>query len=172
MATPTTELDPRFSEPGAAPTTWEEARTILDSAELAWITTVRADGRPHTTPLVAVWLDDAVHFCTGPDEQKAVNLRNDARVTITIGSNRWDEGLDVVVEGDAEQLTDEMLLRRLADAWRGKWDGRWQFDVADGSFRHEHGNGQAVVFRVVPTTVLAFGTGSFTRHRFAHVPRS
>lgn len=35
---------------------------------------MRADGRPHVTPLVAVWLDGAPHFSTGPAEQKAVNL--------------------------------------------------------------------------------------------------
>ncbi len=28
--------------------------------------TVRPDGRPHVTPLLAVWADDALHFCTGP----------------------------------------------------------------------------------------------------------
>lgn len=27
-----------------------------------------AVGQPHVTPLVAVWLDDPVHFSTGPDE--------------------------------------------------------------------------------------------------------
>ncbi len=56
MDTVTTELDPRFSDPNADPTSWDEARRALESAELAWITTVRADGRPHVTPLVAVWL--------------------------------------------------------------------------------------------------------------------
>jgi len=42
----------------------------LEDAELFWITTVRVDGRPHVTPLVAVWLDDAIHFATGAGEQQ------------------------------------------------------------------------------------------------------
>jgi nitroimidazol reductase NimA-like FMN-containing flavoprotein (pyridoxamine 5'-phosphate oxidase superfamily) len=81
------------------------------------VTTVRADGGPHVTPLVAVWLDDAVHFTTGPSEQKAVNLVGNPHVVMTTGCNRWDEGLDVMVEGKAERVTDRATLERLAAAW-------------------------------------------------------
>jgi len=166
--TPTTELDERFSDPGAEPTSWEDTRRVLEEAQLAWITTVRADGRPHVTPLVPVWLDDAFHFTTGETEQKAINLRGNPHVTLTTGRNSWNRGLDVVVEGDAVSVTDEELLRRLADAWRAKWDGdSWKFEVRDGQFHHGDG-GEAVVFAVAPTKVLAFGKGTFThtRHRF------
>jgi hypothetical protein len=128
---------------------------------------VRADGRPHVTPLVAVWLDGALHFCCGSTEQKAVNLRTDPQVALTTGCNQWEEGLDVVVEGGAVQVTDAETLARLASAWRTKWDGRWKFEVGDGGFVHDEG-GAALVFAVVPTKVLAFGKGPFshTRHRF------
>lgn len=102
---------------------------MLETAELFWITTVRADGRPHVTPLVAVWLDGAIHFHTGADEQKAVNLRANPHVVLTTGCNRWDEGLDVVVEGEAVRVTDEEMLKRLAEVWATKWDGRWQARV-------------------------------------------
>jgi hypothetical protein len=44
---------------GAEATPWAAAREVLQTAQLSWVTTVRADGRPHVTPLVAVWLDDA-----------------------------------------------------------------------------------------------------------------
>lgn len=71
---PIVEVDPRYGMPGAAPTSWEVVRRVLETAELFWISTVRTDGRPHVTPLTAVWLGDALHFCTGPGEQKAVNL--------------------------------------------------------------------------------------------------
>jgi hypothetical protein len=33
-------------------------RQLAEQAELSWIVTVRADGRPHLTPLVAVWSGD------------------------------------------------------------------------------------------------------------------
>jgi general stress protein 26 len=148
MNEPVTTLDTRFSDPGAAATGWDETRRVLETAELSWISTVRADGRPHVSPLVAVWLDGASHFCTGASEQKAVNLRGNPHVILTTGCNHWDGGVDVVVEGDAVQVTDDDALERLAEAWAGKWDGRWQFQARDGSFHHEDG-GTALVFMVV-----------------------
>jgi nitroimidazol reductase NimA-like FMN-containing flavoprotein (pyridoxamine 5'-phosphate oxidase superfamily) len=168
MLQPITRLDTRFSEPGAVATEWDEARRLLETAELFWISTVRPDGRPHVTPLVAVWLDDAIHFATGPSEQKAVNLRGNQHVTLTTGRNEWDRGTDVVVEGDAVRTTDDGLLRRLAEAWTTKWDGRWRYEARDGAFDNDHGRGGALVFSVNPTKILAFTKGSFsqTSYRF------
>ncbi|HEY8525335.1 MAG TPA: pyridoxamine 5'-phosphate oxidase family protein [Acidimicrobiales bacterium] len=163
---PSTTLDARFSEPGVAPTSWDDTLRALETAELFWITTVRADGRPHMSPLVAVWLDGALHFSTGAEEQKAVNLRTNPHVLLATGGNDWDRGLDVVVEGEAVPTTDEPTLRRLAERWRTKWDGRWDYEVRDGAFHHE--GGAALVFSVIPTKVLAFGKAPYThtRHRF------
>lgn len=167
MGEPTTELDSRFSDLDAVATRWEETRRALEAAQLSWITTVRRDGRPHVTPLVAVWLDDALHFCTGPAEQKAINLRQNANVILTTGCNDWQRGLDVVVEGEAVRVTDHERLALLADAWARKWDRQWRFTVADGAFQHADG-GRALVFAVVPTRIFAFGKGTFsqTRHVF------
>ena len=167
VSAPATSLDSRFSEPGATPTSWDDTLRVIETAELFWITTVRADGRPHVTPLPAIWLDGALHFGTGAAEQKAVNLRGNPHVLLLTGCARWDEGLDVVAEGDAVQVTDDATLHRLAAAWRTKWDGSWQFEVRDGAFYHD-GGGEALVFAVAPAKVLAFGKGTFshTRHRF------
>jgi hypothetical protein len=167
MTNPVTTLDPRFSGPDASATSWDETRHALEAAQLFWISTVRRDGRPHVTPLVAVWLDDALHFCTGPTEQKAVNLERNQHVSLTTGRNDWEQGLDVVVEGKAVRITDADRLGRLAAAWAEKWDGTWQFEVADGAFRNEEG-GEALVFAVAPAQVFAFGKGTFsqTRYRF------
>ena len=161
------ELDARFSDPDASATSWDDARQVLEAADITWISTVRTDGRPHVTPLVAVWLDDALHFCTGPDEQKAHNLAANPHVVLTTGCNHWDEGLDVMVEGAAVRVTDGATLERLASAWARKWDGQWQFQTADGGFQQDGGPGIAFVFAVRPTNVLAFGKGTFshTRHR-------
>lgn len=59
---PTAELDPQFSSPDATPTPWAVARGHLEKAEIYWLSTVRPDGRPHVTPVVAVWLDGALYF--------------------------------------------------------------------------------------------------------------
>jgi nitroimidazol reductase NimA-like FMN-containing flavoprotein (pyridoxamine 5'-phosphate oxidase superfamily) len=166
MSTPTTELDARFSDPGAIATGWDETRRVLECADLFWICTVRRDRRPHVTPLVAVWLDGALHFSTGAGEQKALNLDANPHVVLLTGCNGWEDGLDVVVEGDAVRVTEDDVLRHLAEAWSRKWDGRWRYEARDG-FLH-HGAGMAMAFSVTPTKVLAFGKGRFshTRHRF------
>jgi general stress protein 26 len=166
MTTPRTDLDTRFSDPAAPPSSWEDTLEAIEQAQIFWISTVRRDGRPHVTPLVAVWLDGALHFCTGPDEQKALNLAANPRVALTTGTNDWQSGLDVVVEGEATRVTEAPLLERLAAAWAQKWDGQWQYEVDGDGFRHHAGT--ALVFAVRPAKVLAFSKGPFshTRHRF------
>jgi general stress protein 26 len=163
---PRTELDTRFSEPGAQPTSWEVTLEAIKHAEIFWISTVRTNSRPHVTPLVAVWLDDALHFTTGSGEQKAHNLASNPYVALTTGANDWQSGLDVIVEGEATRVTDAKQLDRLAAAWARKWDGRWDYEVGQDGFRHDAGT--ALVFAVRPTKVLAFTKGGFghTRHRF------
>jgi Pyridoxamine 5'-phosphate oxidase len=71
---------------------------------------------PHVTPLVAVWFEDAIYFTAGPSEQKAVNLRANPNVILTTGRNEWERGLDVVVEGEAVQVTNHDLLDVSPDA--------------------------------------------------------
>jgi nitroimidazol reductase NimA-like FMN-containing flavoprotein (pyridoxamine 5'-phosphate oxidase superfamily) len=167
MTEPTATLDPRFSDPASSPTPWTETQQSLADAEIFWITTVRADGRPHVTPLVAVWVDDAIYFTTGAAEQKAVNLQVNPHVVLTTGCNAWDSGLDVVVEGSAEPVTDDARLARLAEAWSTKWDGQWRYEARNGRFHHE-GGGEALVYAVRPRQILAFGKGTFTQttHHF------
>jgi pyridoxamine 5'-phosphate oxidase-like protein len=45
------ELDARFSAPDAAATSWADVCALVEKADLFWISTVRADGHPHVTPL-------------------------------------------------------------------------------------------------------------------------
>jgi hypothetical protein len=88
-------------------------------------------------------------------------------VILTTGCNTWNEGLNVVVEGDAVRTTDDDTLKRLAEAWTTKWDGQWQFQVHDGAFQHEQGF--ALVFSVTPTSIFTFANGPVycqTRYRF------
>jgi nitroimidazol reductase NimA-like FMN-containing flavoprotein (pyridoxamine 5'-phosphate oxidase superfamily) len=169
MAALLPQLDQRFSDAGAQATPWAAARAALEAAQLTWISTVRADGRPHVTPLVAVWLDDSLHFCTGPGEQKAINLAGNPNVVLTTGCNQWDGGLDVMVEGRAERVTDQPTLERLAAAWAAKWDGRWQYEVTDEGFSHDAAD-RVLVFAVRPTKVLAFTKGDFSHTRYLPQP--
>ena len=173
---PTAELDARFSDPTATARPWAEVQEVLEASEIFFLSTVRKDGRPHATPLPAMWLDGVLYFCTGPQEQKAKNLQGNDQVVLTTGTRAFKSGLDVVVEGHAERVTDEPLLQRLAAMWNEKLE--WPFEAADGGFREKssevagrdfEGQGIAHVFAVAPTKVLAFGKGepfSQTRYRF------
>ena len=115
------ELDARYSSDGARPTEWADVVRRLERAAIFWVTSVRSDGRPHVTPLLAVWLDDALCFCTGPTEQKAKNLSHNAHCSLTTGCNELDAGLDIVVEGVAANLRDDTRLRLLAAAYESKY---------------------------------------------------
>jgi general stress protein 26 len=161
MPEPAAKLDTRFSDPGSSATAWIETRRLLEDAQLFWITTVRADGGPHVSPLVAVWLDDTLYFSTGGTEQKALNLRSNPNVVLTTGCHSWDHGVDVVVEGPAVQVSDDTLLGRLTAEWSAKWDGRWRYETHDGLFHHP-GGADALVYAVHPNKVIAFGKGTFT----------
>ncbi|HEY2507980.1 MAG TPA: pyridoxamine 5'-phosphate oxidase family protein [Streptosporangiaceae bacterium] len=162
----------KFSDPSAVPVSWEETSSILESAELFWVCTVRTDGRPHATPVVGAWVDGAFCFSTGAREQKRLNMQANPHVVVITGCNTWDRGIDIVIEGDAVQVTDQVTLGRLAAAFRPKWDGRWTFAAADGGFRDASdgdGPGQAQVFTVTPAKVFAHAKGDpfgETRHTF------
>ncbi|MEV0619458.1 pyridoxamine 5'-phosphate oxidase family protein [Nonomuraea sp. NPDC050404] len=164
---PTTELDARFSAPNAAATPWAEAREQLERAQTYWLSTVRADGRPHVTPLLAIWQDNALYFCTGAEEQKGKNLAANLACALTTGVSSLYEGLDLVVEGVAKRVTDPVALKRLADAWEAKYTSEWHFDIGDGVFVNSAG-GAALVFEVRPAKVLGFRKGDYaqTRWRF------
>src|SRR4051794_14352211 len=168
---PPAELDARFSSEGATATDWAEGQRRLEESQVFWVSTVRPDGRPHVTPLISVWLDGALYFCTGPDERKAKNLAQNPHCILTTGCNALGEGLDVVVEGDAVRVTDDAKLRRIADAYVSKYGRDWRFGVSDGAFVHEgaHEGSVALVYEVAPAMAFGFGKGeefSQTRWRF------
>jgi hypothetical protein len=161
---PTTDLGVPFSSPDATPTPWDQAERGLREAQLFWISTVRPDGRPHVTPLLAVWRDGALHICTGPTERKAKNLAENDRCILTTGCNRDDEGLDIVVEGRARRVDDDDRLRALADAWEAKYGPEWHFDVRNGFFVGD--GGEALVFEVRPETAFGFVKGHYSQTRW------
>ena len=75
-------------------------------------------------------------------------------MALTTGNNAWARGMDVVVEGTAERVTDDESLQRLADAYEAKYGSAWHFEVGDDAFGT--GEDAAAVFRIEATKVLAF----------------
>lgn len=164
---PAAQLNEGFSEPGATAPPWAEVTRALSESEMFWLSTVRRDGRPHVTPLPAIWTDGRLYFCAASHEQKARNLEFNPRCVLAAGANQFRSGLDVVVEGAAVRVTDTAQLQRLAAMWKSKLD--WDFDVIDGGFRDPAGR-LGLVFGVAPAKVLAFAKNPYTQTRYHFAP--
>jgi hypothetical protein len=150
-----------FSEPDATPTPWAAGLEQLRAADTYWLSSVRPDGRPHVTPLIAVWHAGALWFATGSEERKARNLAENPSCVMTTGRSDLAEGaLDVVLEGRAEEVTDDAELAPVATAFAGKYPGGpWDFVVRDGAFSDRDAGGRVIVFRLRPLRGLAFRKG-------------
>ena len=164
---PITELDAPYSAADAEPVPWSVARDKLEGAGVYWLSTVRSDGRPHVTPVAAVFMDESLFFATGPHEQKARNLERNTHCILTTGCNRFEEGLDIIVEGEAKRTTERATLERLAAGFATKYDDVFGFRSGDGEFTHTEGS--ADVFEVAPVKAFAYDRsepGGATRYRF------
>jgi general stress protein 26 len=157
-------VSPHYGNPSASAPPWPDIEQRLSDAQLYWMVTVRSNGRPHAVPVTGVWRDGSYFFVTGDNEQKMRNLEHDPHVVVTagpLGAEGWGTGKDLAVEGVATRVTDEGLLQELADQWRTKYDGDWDYEVRDHRFfeagQDDRSGGGAVVFQVPPTKVLAFG---------------
>jgi nitroimidazol reductase NimA-like FMN-containing flavoprotein (pyridoxamine 5'-phosphate oxidase superfamily) len=166
---PVGELHTGFSAEDATVTPWATVRSRLEDADLAWVTTVRPDGRPHVTPVIFVWLDDVAYFTTGPTERKAANLEQSAHCSLTTGCNVLDAGLDVVIEGEAVLVGDRERRQQVADGYAAKYLPRESAQILhagirDGSFLGEGGTN--LLFEVRPAVVFGFGKGVFSQTRW------
>ncbi|MGW6197436.1 TIGR03618 family F420-dependent PPOX class oxidoreductase [Kribbella sp. NPDC055110] len=59
-------------------------RSAVESTSIAHLATVLPDGSPHSIPLWVSSLEDKIIFLTGPNSQKARNLRRDPRVALSL----------------------------------------------------------------------------------------
>jgi hypothetical protein len=150
-------------------TVWAEGRARLAEARTYWLSSLLPDGRPHVRPHFAVLLDNTLYFTSSPASRKGENLARDPRCSISTGTTE----LDLVVEGTAEQVTDDATLGRVSDAYKAKYG--WPTTVRDGAFDAPYGAPTAgpppyAVYAVRPGMVFGFPTGdgefSPTRWRF------
>ena len=117
---------------GSAPIPWSRACDALAASRGPGVTfflgTVRPDATPHAAGIGAVWADGTLWFVTGPRTRKARNLAANPACTISCRL----PGIDVVLEGRAERVTDADTLERLANEYR---EGGWPAEV-DGRCVH------------------------------------
>lgn len=77
------------------------AKRRLREEEVAWMTTVRADGQPQSVPVWFLWDGEGFLIYSQQGRQKLKNIARNPRVGLNLNSNA--RGGDVVrVEGKAE----------------------------------------------------------------------
>jgi hypothetical protein len=109
-------------------------------------------------PLGILWVDSALYFNAGAGTRKAKNLAHDPRCVLTIATYEFD----LVVEGQAVQVTDPAKVQRIAEAFRADgWPATVREDgitlTADYS-APSAGPPPWSVYEVTPETVFALGT--------------
>lgn len=115
-------------------------------APVAWLTTLRQDGSPHTTPVWFVFLTSDLWVATGEHNVKVTNLRSDPRVSVAIDGSSM---LPLVAQGSATfaRTPDTQSLRELfATKYRG-------WDIADDSV-----DGPRVLLRITVDRWLLSGS--------------
>jgi len=156
---------------GLGPIPWSRALEALESGEqrneTSFLATTRPDGRPHLAGVGAVWDDGKVYFVSGAGTRKSRNVAQNPNCAISMSL----PGIDLVIEGVAERVTDDQTLQRLAKRYA---DTGWPATVKDGAFTHEYSAPSAGpppwdLYEVRPTTVfgvLGAEPGGATRWRF------
>jgi hypothetical protein len=118
------------------PVPWERALQALEAADPTahvtnFLTTIRPDGRPHLAGVGAVWDDGRVYFVSGAGTRKSRNLAANPSCAISFPL----QGIDLVVEGRAQRVTDDATLQRLAGRYA---EGGWPARVEDGAFTYDY----------------------------------
>ncbi len=139
-------------------TSWDMARERLANPEFqrtSWLATTRPDGRPHLMPVIATWIDGAIHIVAGEGTRKARNLAADGRCVIATTSTTLPS-LDIVLEGRAEPLTDDDEVRHIAESLtKSGWPLEASGDKVDGPNAPTAGPPPYTIFRFRPSK--AFG---------------
>ena len=156
---------------GLPPIPWSRALEALESGdqrnETSFLATTRPDGPPHVAGVGAVWDHGKVYFVSGAGTRKSRNVAQNAACTIAMSLT----GIDLVIEGLAERVTDDETLNRLAKRYA---EGGWPARVENGAFTYDYSAPSAGpppwdLYAVTPTTVfgvLAADPGGATRWRF------
>jgi hypothetical protein len=108
---------------GLPPVEWAAVAGKLDAgsapaadalnSRTTWLATVSEDGTPHVTAVGALWVDGAFWFQTGAGTRKGRNVARDPRCSVAVSVR----DADIVIEGDAERVTDPGAVVRIAKAW-------------------------------------------------------
>jgi PPOX class probable F420-dependent enzyme len=127
------------------------ARDRLQSAVVAWLTTVTADGQPQTLPIWFVWQDEEIVMYSDHRAKRNRNVEANPKVSFHLSDER--EGRDIVtIEGDA-RIDPDYPPPGEHRAYLAKYGGR-----IDASFGGpaQFGQTYSVPIRIRPTRAVVF----------------
>ncbi len=129
------------------------AERRLDGEGIIWVTTVRPDGQPQTSPVGFVWDGARFLILSEPTAPKVRNLRSNPKVALHLDLDRdATDGGVLTLEGVAE-IDPGPLGEREAAAYVDKYLD----DMRSQGLTPEEAFGQlATVIRVTPTRVRSY----------------
>jgi hypothetical protein len=146
----------KSAEEGAGLFDWQWVSKRMEQSRNYWVSTTRADGRPHATPVWGVWLEDVFYFGIGPNSVKGRNLAANPNIVVHLESG--DEV--VILEGVVHKESDRGMLSRLAV----RYNSKYKQDILP-----EDGSGDPL-YALRPATAMAWletdFPGTATRWRF------
>jgi PPOX class probable F420-dependent enzyme len=102
----------------------ESARRVSE-ADVAWLTTLRPDGSPHTTPVWFVFDGSVISVATAARNAKVRNLRGDPRVSLAVDGSA---AAPLVAQGSAALVAVGEASAGTVAAFAAKYDG---WDIRD-----------------------------------------
>jgi Pyridoxamine 5'-phosphate oxidase len=157
----TQQLAPDHEESmlGGGTTSWDMARERLANPEFqrtSWLATTRPNGGPHLMPVIATWIDDAIHLIVGEGTRKGRNLAADGRCVVATSSTTLPS-LDIVLEGHAEAIRDDDTVRHLAEVFKKSgWPLDAKGDKVDGPSAPTAGPPPYTIYRLIPSKAFGF----------------
>jgi PPOX class probable F420-dependent enzyme len=91
----------------------------LRSEPIIWLSTVRADGRPHLVPVWFLWDGSTILIFSQPDNQKIRNLRQNVNVALALEAT--NDGEDVAIFEGTAALLDEKTADLITSAYIEKY---------------------------------------------------
>lgn len=88
------------------------AQELWRTAEVIWLTTVRADGTPQPNPVWFVWDGETFLIYSQPNQQKLRNVARHPIVALNLNGAGWDRDI-VIVTGEARIAPEEPLAEQV-----------------------------------------------------------
>ncbi|MFG2246356.1 pyridoxamine 5'-phosphate oxidase family protein [Spirillospora sp. NPDC048823] len=160
---------------GGGELAWDTARDALRAAlpkmeTPVFLGTVRPDGRPHAAGIGALWHEGDLYFTSGPGTRKARDLAANPACTISVRV----PGVDLVLEGEAERVTDPAVLEPVAAGYReGGWPAQVDGDALTAPFSAQSaGPPPWYLYRLTFRTAVGVATAEpFGATRWSFGPR-